>query len=447
MKARINLKFIWRAIALAAPVVGGQLGIVLMGTTDTIMCGKVGNAAQAAVGMGSAVYFLYFVLGMGLFQGITTLVSIADGAQEREYTKKNFMAGLVLIIPATIVINLLVWLTSLALNQLNLPLDVLTHTQTYLSILMWGTPGLLLFILLSAYLNGLSLTIPTMLATFVALIANYYLNKILIFGWTEIPAYGFEGSAYATNISRYLLALLLILFVLIYQPVRKLFRLPVNYKLLDEIKQVNRIGFPIGIQLFLEVFAFTVSFILAGWIGSIEVATHQNVLNIASVTFMFITGISTASNIMIGNGFGAKDKEHIKEAALACLYLIVGIEIIFAGLFVFGGEILLSYYTLDPKIIELGAPLMVIAAAFQLSDGLQNLGLNMLRGIKDVRIPASIAFICYWLIMVPICYLLALKMDMGLNGIWWGFVIGLSLASGLLLNRFYKQFQSIESKW
>lgn len=447
MKVGTSSSYLLKAAKLAAPVIGGQLGIVLMGTTDTIMCGKVSNAAQAAVGLGSAIYFLYFILGMGLYQGITTLVSIADGAQQRNKSKKYLISGLALLLPTIIVINLLVGSTSYILSYLNLPLEVVSETQTYLSILVWSTPGLLLFILLSAFFNGLSKTFPTMAATTIALVANYYLNDILIFGKMGFDSYGFEGSAYATNISRYFLALLLLIYLVLDKEVFKLLKIKVQYKLKEVNKSVLDVGLPIGVQLFLEIFAFTASFIIAGWIGEIHVATHQNVLNIASVTFMFITGISTASNIMIGNGFGAKDKIHIRESAKACFYLIVIIEIIFASIFILGGEELLNFYTSDDEIIKLGIPLMLIAAAFQLSDGLQNLGLNMLRGIKDVRIPASIAFLCYWLIMIPLSYIMAITFKMDLSGIWWGFVIGLSLASVLLLIRFYKQYLKLENKW
>ena len=447
MKILFNKAFLVKAIKLAAPVIGGQLGVVLMGTTDTIMCGKVSTIAQAAVGLGSAIYFLFLIFGMGLYQGITTLVSIADGANEREQSKKYLVAGLWLIIPTTLVINFCIWASSHGLYLLNLPTSIVEETRQYLSILLWGTPGILLFLLFSAFLNGLSKTVPTMVATFIALVANYFFNDILIFGKIGFTAYGFAGSVYATNLSRYLLFLLLLVYFVTNKESRVLLKAKLNYSKVAITQKVCNIGIPIGFQVFIEMFAFTASFITAGWIGEIEVATHQNVLNIASVTFMFVTGISVASNIMIGNGYGAKDKEHIKDAAIASLILMIITEIIFAAIFIFGGNYLLGFYTTDLEILKLGAPLMVIAAAFQLSDGLQNLGLNMLRGIKDVKIPATITLICYWLLMIPLSYVLAITFKLGLQGIWWGFVIGLSLASIFLLKRFYTQLKNIENRW
>jgi MATE family multidrug resistance protein len=420
-----------------------------MGSTDTVMCGLVSNDAQAAVGIGSAIYFLFIVLGLGVYFGITSLVSIADGAGKRDKTWKYIRTGLVLSIPISIALGVLLFLSSYFFDYLNQPEAVSQMTKSYLIALIWGTPFFLVFTLYSSYLNGLGKTWPPMIITAIALVLNYFFNDWLIFGKMGMPAYGFIGSAFATNLSKVVLCMLLVLYAHTSKEL-ELIRNNTstsNWKVTSQ--RILTIGLPIGFQLFLEVFAFTVSFIIAGWLGNMSLTAHQIVLNMASVTFMFITGISTSSNIMIGNGYGAKDKNHIYESAKACALLILGVEIIFVLAFILFPKTLISIYTNDAQLIGFAVPLMVMAAAFQVSDGFQNLGLNMLRGIKDVRIPALIAFVSYWLVMIPASYWLAMPngFNIGVIGVWWGFVIGLSLASLILIYRFSQQLKTIETRW
>ena len=174
-----------------------------------------------------------------------------------------------------------------------------------------------------------------------------------------------------------------------------------------------------------------------------------NTVRNLAVAFMFMKGISTASNIMIGNGYGARDKKHILESAKACALLVLVTECVFVAAFIIFPKELLSIYSTDTELLVFAVPLMLIAAGFQISDGFQNLALNMLRGIKDVRMPALIAFVSYWVVMIPMSIWLALPsgMNLGVSGVWWGFVIGLSLASIILLLRFIKQYKTIETRW
>lgn len=445
----VSSKYIKRAIQIGAPVIGGQLGFVLMGSTDTVMCGLVSNDAQAAVGIGSAIYFLFIVLGLGVYFGITSLVSIDDGAEKRNSTWKYIKTGVALSIPISLVLGLLLFLASYFFDYLNQPDSISEMTQSYLIALIWGTPFFLIYTLYSSYLNGLGKTLPPMLITAIALVLNYFFNDWLIFGKMGMPAYGFIGSAFATNLSKVVLCLLLVLYAHTNKEMEFIRSSEKSFDWKITIRHILKIGLPIGFQLLLEVFAFTVSFVIAGWLGNISLTAHQVVLNMATVTFMFITGISTSSNIMIGNGFGAKDKKHIYESAKACGVLILAVEIIFVLAFILFPKTLLRIYTQDMALIQFAAPLMVMAAAFQVSDGFQNLGLNMLRGIKDVRIPALIAFVSYWLVMIPTSYWFAMPrgFDLGVIGVWWGFVIGLSLASLILIYRFTQQLKTIEKQW
>ncbi len=446
----VTRDYIHRALFIGAPVVAGQLGFVLMGATDTVMVGKVSNDAQAAVGLGNSIYFLVLIIGYGILFGITSLVSIADGAKKLETSWKYIRTGLVLLIPITIILCTALYLLGFNFDILDQPKEITPMAIAYMNVVNFSTPFLLVATLYAAFLNGLGKTIPNMVIAFICLIVNYFCNKWFIFGLGPIPAYGFIGSAYATLFSRILMCVLTVAYCYqnsIVTGIRKAYVKTNSF--LETSKDILKFGLPIGFQLFLEVFAFTASFVIAGWISGMALAAHQVVLNIASITFMFITGISTAANIMVGNGYGAKDRNHIFESAKACILIIAVIEVIFCASFLLVGKQLLSIYTNDTQLIAYAAPLMLIAAAFQVSDGLQNLGLNMLRGLTDVSRPALIAFICYWLIMIPACYYLAMPigLNLGVQGIWWGFVIGLSLASIILIMRFFMHLRSIEKEW
>jgi len=449
--ALVSSFYLKRALKLGIPVVAGQLGFILMGATDTVMVGKVSNDAQAAVGLGNSIFFLVMILGYGILFGITSLVSIADGEGKLNDSWRYIKTGLKLLIPITIILYFMLWFVGFNFSILDQPKNISILAVDYINVINLSTPFLFVATLYASFLNGLGKTIPNMVITFICLIANYYLNIWFIFGLGNvIPAMGFIGSGYATVISRILLCVITIIYC--YQnevvvSIRRAYVQTVSF--FTTAREILKFGIPVGTQLFLEIFAFTASFVIAGWLGALSLTAHQVVLNIASITFMFVTGISTAAGIMIGNGYGAKDKNHIFESAKACIFIVATLELFFCSIFMLFGKELLAIYSDDATLIAFAAPLMFVAAAFQVSDGLQNLGLNMLRGMHDVHKPALIAFFSYWIVMVPVSLYLAMPwgLAMGIDGVWWGFVIGLSLASIILIPRFFMHLRTIQNKW
>jgi MATE family multidrug resistance protein len=204
----------------------------------------------------------------------------------------------------------------------------------------------------------------------------------------------------------------------------------------DYSAAILRIGIPYGLQMFFEVAAFGVAQIMAGWLGNTYSAAHQMAINLASITFMITTGLSSAGTIMTGYHFGAKNQSGIRIAAITVVLLTFTFELTFAGLFIFFNEPLATLYTNNITLLAVAPGLILLAAFFQLSDGLQSVASGLLRGIQDVKIPSAMAFVSYWLIMIPACYLLAFTVGYGVKGIWIGFIIGLSFAAIILLLRF-----------
>jgi MATE family multidrug resistance protein len=175
---------------------------------------------------------------------------------------------------------------------------------------------------------------------------------------------------------------------------------------------------------------------MCGWLGELELASHQIAINLASIAFMTITGISAAGTIMTGYSFGAKDSHGIRINGNSAILLTIMLELVFVVFFFTLHKVLPSLYTDNPEVIAMASSLILLAVFFQVSDGLQNVAVGVLRGIQDVRVPAIIAFVSYWMIMIPACYLLAFKVGLGVRGIWFGFIIGLSVAAILLTLRF-----------
>ncbi len=208
--------------------------------------------------------------------------------------------------------------------------------------------------------------------------------------------------------------------------------------------QILKIGVPSGLQFFMEVSAFSAGQIMSGWLGENYLASHQIAINLASVTFMVLTGIAAAGTIMTGFAYGAKDHEGIRKAGYTVFILTFFIELIFALFFLVFSDVLPKLYTNNAEVVSIASSLLVLAAFFQMSDGLQAAAAGALRGIQDVRIPMVIAFVSYWLVMVPASYFLAFIAGYGIRGLWMGFIAGLSMAAVLLMLRFRHKAKTIE---
>jgi MATE family multidrug resistance protein len=212
---------------------------------------------------------------------------------------------------------------------------------------------------------------------------------------------------------------------------------------LGRFKQIFKIGAPIALQYSFEISAFSGAAILIGTIGSIPQAAHQVAINLAAVTYMLASGVASAATIKTGNNLGKNEFSDLRKSAIASYHVIIAFMSMTAILFVLANHLLPYIYTEDTAVIEIAAQLLIIAGFFQLFDGTQVVGLGVLRGIGDVNIPTLITFIAYWVIGIPLGYLLGIKMGMGVNGIWYGLTFGLLTASVLLFLRFQNKTRAL----
>jgi MATE family multidrug resistance protein len=261
-----------------------------------------------------------------------------------------------------------------------------------------------------------------------------------------MPKLGIEGAAIATTTARISMTIAIMIYIWQDARVKELraeFKKHVGESL-SYIKPILVIGIPAGLQFFWEVAAFNAGQIMSGWISVEAEAAHMISIGLASITFMILTGIAASGTIMIGYSLGAKDREGMRVAGNTVIMLCVAFELVFAILFFTCHNLLPLLYTDNAEVISIASTMLILAAVFQVSDGLQAVAAGALRGMQDVKFPAVIAFFSYWLIMIPACYILAFPMHMGLKGIWIGFIIGLSVAAVMQLLRFRYMLRKIE---
>ena len=426
-------------ILLAYPVVLSQLGHILVGVTDSVLVGHLGKLPLDAVGMGVSTTSLLLVLGLGISMGAVPRVAAANG--------RNDHPALGRLLVGTVWLNVLVGGLLAALSQL-LPW-VLPHLGQSAAVVALAAPwvrvvGLSLLPLMvfqgfREWAEGLGLTRQAMQLSIAANVLNALLCYALIFGHFGAPRLGLMGSAWATLISRLGMALLMAQFVLRSRELRPKRPAAAGAWLRPggaELRGQLALGLPIGVQMMLEVGAFSASFLMIGWLGTTPQAAHQIAINVASVTYMAGTGIAAAATIRVGNLRGSGDWAGARQAGFAAYWLAFGFMSAMGLLLLGLRHVVPGFYNSDPAVLAQAATLLAIAAAFQVSDGLQVVGLGALRGLEDVKIPSVVALLAYWALALPLGYGLGFGLKMGAPGVWLGLLTGLTVVAGVLLRRF-----------
>jgi len=424
-------------IKLAVPVSIGQLGHIMLGVVDSFMVGRLGAEELAASSLANGLFFLILVFGIGMSFAITTFIAIAKGEDNNKKCGVIVRQALLVNLVFSVILTILTYSAAQLVGYLNQEPLVATLTQSYLEILSISILPFMLFQTYRQFVEGLSFTQPPMYMAIIANFVNIFGNWVFIFGNLGMPAYGLDGAGYATLITRTFMGLGLMYYVLKsirfkqYDPTLK-FK-SVNVKM---IKKIINVGFPTGLMYSMEVGAFAIAAIIIGWFGSKQLAAHQIAMNLASISYMVVLGISAASTIRVGNYFGKKNMLDVKAAGNSGLLLAVSFMASTGVLFIVLNRFLPSLYIGDTDVIEIASGLLIIAALFQLSDGVQAVGIGILRGLTDVKIPMYITFVSYWIIGIPVSLLLAFYFDMESMGVWIGLLLGLTIAATSFVIRF-----------
>ena len=426
-----------KTIQLSIPIVAGQLGQLMMSVVDNIMVGKIGAQALAAASIANAIFTLIMVVGFGLTMAVTPLTSIALGAGKDEECGVVLRQGIIVNLFSGFLLCGVVFLLSQTIQYLNQPEEIVGSAVIYMNVLGLSIIPMMIFQSYRQFAEGVSYLKPAMIIMLFANLVNILANWIFIYGNLGMPPLGLTGAGIATISSRIFMAVALMI-VIMQSPKMKRFDPTLNYRKINfpMIRRLLTIGIPAGFQYFFEVGAFAASAIMVGWMGTMPLAAHQIALNLASISFMVALGISSAGTIRVSNAVGKKDVAGTRLAGFSATFVCI-VFMASAGLvFILFRFLLPALYLRDPAIIEISANLLMIVAFLQISDGTQAVGLGILRGITDMKIPTLITFAAYWLIGLPCGYLLAFKFNMGIYGIWYGLLISLTASASLMMVRF-----------
>ena len=436
-----------------------QLGASLVGLFDSIMVGHYATVDLAAVSFSNALFFTVMVFAMGALMGLTPLIGIQVGkisdttdnsdestrlAESKNIISSLFQNGMLFTILLSIMTLILLGGCIPFLHCFGQDPAVVEVARPYFILIVISIVPFLFFTFFKQFLEGLGNTSVAMVITLVMNGINILLNWLFIYGNWGCPELGATGACIGSLVAR--IGMPICFFVVMYfRREWKEYMTSMRWSKFKAsvIKELTKIGFPIGVQTLMETIAFTAAFIFIGWISKEALAAHQIANQICDMTFMVILGIGSATTIRVSHQLGANNLHGVRMASNASIHLVLFINTIGAILMIGLRNQIPMLFTEDPEVIAIASKLVVLAGVLQLADGLQVVAASMLRGITDVKIPMFIALFSYTIVCISIGLFLAFPMGMGAVGIWIGFVVGLSVAAICLHIRFRWKFKQI----
>ena len=424
---------------LAIPVVISQLGHTLVQTSDTIIVGHfAGTISLAAVSLANSIFIILMMIGIGVSYGLTPLIAQHNGRESYDECGKLLSNSLFINIISGIILFTITYFGSVfLLGHLDQTPEVVRQAKPFLLLLGLSIIPMLVFNTFKQFAEGLGFTKQAMLISIWGNVLNICLGIIFVKGLFGISPMGIKGVGYSTLTDRCVMALVMSLYVFRSANFKKYLKSFVLTNI-DRLRcsQIFKIGAPVALQYTFEISAFSAAAIVIGTIGYNPQAAHQVAINLASITYMMASGLSAAAAIKSGNYFGSNDHQKLRQSAISSYHIVLVFMCVTALVFAIGNHVLPWIYTSDKNVIAIASQLLIIAAFFQLFDGTQVVGLGILRGMGDVNIPTLITFLAYWVVGLPVGYVLGLQLHLGVKGVWYGLVLGLMVSSILLFFRF-----------
>lgn len=438
----VTYKQHFRAIlVLGMPLVGSSLAQYLINLTDTVMLGWYDVTALAAAVLATTFWFITFILGAGFANAVMPMVAASAAEGDEVRARRVTRMGLWLSILYTCVALIPLLYGEAIFLAIGQDPEVSVLAGDYLTIAAWGLIPAMGAQVLRSFLSALEKTKVILWITLLSLVLNAIINYALIFGNWGAPEMGIRGAAVASVMMNVLAMLAIGVYIQIALPEYRLYQR--WWKSDSQIMgQVARIGLPIGLTSLAEGSLFSASAVLVGWIGALELAAHGIAIQLASMTFMFHLGMSQAATIRAGNALGRRDEVALRRGGTTAIMVSLAFAAATVAVFLTFPELLVSAF-IDPAeptregLIAVGVGLLAMAALFQLVDAAQVMALGLLRGVQDTAVPFGMAVISYWVVGMPSSYLLGFTFGFGAVGVWLGLVIGLSVASLLLMVRFW----------
>ncbi len=430
-------------LVLGLPIIGSHLAQMALHVTDTILLGRYSVNALAAVVIGGTSFFVIFIFGSGFAQAVMPLVAAAVGRGDEVQVRRDARMGMWLSLGFGVLTYPLFWFSGDWLLMLGQKPAIAAMGQDFLRIAGWGMVPALLVMALKGYLSALGRTQVVLWTTVGAVGVNLALAYPLIFGVWGAPELGIRGAAIASLAVQVGTFGALAVYAGWLPELRK-YHLFQRFWRADPqaLGQVFRLGWPIGVTGLAETGLFSAVSVMMGWIGTVELASHGIAMEVAALAFMVHLGLSNASTVRTGHAEGAGDVRGLRDGAMTAIALSAGFGLAMVVLFLTLPVPILSLFVDRAKpesaeILRYGTILLALAALFQLADAMQVMALGLLRGIRDTRVPMWAAAVSYWVIGIPCSYVLGFGFDMGGVGLWLGLCVGLALAAGMLMWRFW----------
>ncbi len=431
-------------LRLAWPLVITQVGHIITGMVDNIFLGHIGAAEQAAGILSNNLYMMVLVFVMGMSYAVTPLTT--EAFEKNDVFKKAALLKNSLFLNLTVAVGCFVLLYNISglMHQMRQPAEVVTLAIPFFDVLIFSMIPLALFFTCKQYCEGLSNTRMALYVSVVGNLLNVLLNYLLIYGHWGCPELGYIGSAWASFYARLFMGFVFLWLVFrspVTREVTKVFgTVKVNLK---SLAALWKIGFNSALQFTFEVAAFAIAGFMAGSFGKEQIDAHGIALSIAAFTYMFASGISSAATIRVGIYKAQRDLKGIKDAAFTAIKLVLLIMGGFGLIFLLLNSLLPLGFSREKEIVELASSLLIIAAMFQLFDGLQVTVLGILRGLEDVKIPTVIVLIGYWVLAIPLSYFFAFNLQMETKGIWIALLLSLVFVAVLLFARMFYVFKRL----
>lgn len=422
-------------LRLAVPLILAELGWMAMGIVDTMMVGRLPDAAVAigATAVGNMVFHVIGFFGGGILLGLDPLVSQAFGRKDIPDCNRSLVQGLYLAMFLSPPLMWLMYVVERNLLALGVDAQVAAAAQGFIRPLIWSIPALLVYFAARRYLQGLHHVKAVMFAYVAANVVNLFFNWVLIYGRLGFPAMGVAGSGWSTFIGRMFMAAALVAAVGYYSHRDRLEVLRASFRFeWKRTREILALGIPTAFQITLEVGVFAMATLIVSNLGAIPLAAHQIAITIVSTTFMVPLGVASATAVAVGHAIGGRDAEAATNRGWTGICMGAGFMAL-AGVVIFLAPTpILRIFTEDPAVISAGIPLLFVGAIFQFFDGAQGVASGALRGAAETRIAMACNFVGYWVIGFPLGYYLCFKSGLGAPGVWTGLCVGLIVVSIIL---------------
>jgi len=431
------LREIRPTLTLAVPIIVGQVSQMLMGVTDSVMIGRTGTVPLAASAFGGNVFAVFYVLGIGLMLPVSVLVARSRGAQRPAECGEYLRHGLALAVGFGLLETAVLVALGLRLEWFQQPPEVLAIVRPFYWLIGSSMTSVLLYLAMRQFSEAMGRPWVPMIIMLGGVGLNAFLNWILIYGHLGAPALGLTGAGISTLIAR--TVGLLVLFGWIHGDAVLRAALPPRWFAplsVARLKEMLHLGLPASGMLLFESGAFSGAAIMMGWLGTVPLAAHQIAISCAATTFMVLLGLASAAGMRISAAVGAGERSRLRPIGFGALGLGGLLAGGFMVAYLVAGRALAGWFVHDAAVIALATHLLVITALFQFVDGGQVIGAAILRGLSDVKVPAVLTFVAYWVVAIPGAYLLGVRGGFGPSGIWWALATGLAFAAVFLGVRF-----------